>query len=116
MPKQLLTEEHCQEIVQRYNAGENSIELAKHYPVKDQQIRNILRKRGVKLKKRARPRYVDQHGYIYVRIDSSDEIGTAMLPKNSKYVHEHRLLMAKSLGRPLTRTETVHHIDGVRSK
>ncbi|MGZ8317494.1 MAG: HNH endonuclease [Telluria sp.] len=33
------------------------------------------------------------------------------MARQDGYVAEHRLLVAQAIGRPLTRTEVVHHID-----
>lgn len=52
-------------------------------------------------------------GYIGIRI-SSDDMMAGMIVR-SGYVLEHRLVMARHLGRPLLETESVHHINGVRT-
>jgi hypothetical protein len=46
-------------------------------------------------------------GYVFVRVYSDDPF-YEMANRNG-YVLEHRLVMAQHLGRPLTRSETVHH-------
>jgi len=53
-------------------------------------------------------------GYVFVIPPWDDRIGVAMRD-NRGYVAEHRLVMARALGRPLDRREHVHHINGDRA-
>lgn len=48
-------------------------------------------------------------GYVLVRSDDGKALG---VESKSGYSLEHRLAMARALGRPLGETETVHHING----
>lgn len=52
-------------------------------------------------------------GYIQVLVSPSDHF--ASMRSRSGYVLEHRLVMARALGRPLKPSETVHHINGDRA-
>ncbi len=54
---------------------------------------------------------VVQNGYVWVRVSPGDDLASRMTIGGG-YVQEHRLVVARSLGRPLTQDETVHHIDG----
>jgi uncharacterized protein YbaR (Trm112 family)/predicted RNA-binding Zn-ribbon protein involved in translation (DUF1610 family) len=47
------------------------------------------------------------HGYIQIRIKRDDPY--ACMAANGTFIAEHRYIMAKHLGRPLTRWELVHH-------
>jgi transposase-like protein len=49
-------------------------------------------------------------GYRNVWMPNDDPL--AAMAWKSGYVPEHRLVVARSLGRPLERSETVHHING----
>jgi hypothetical protein len=52
------------------------------------------------------------NGYIYVRVYADDP--NYDMANGAGCVMEHRLVMAKSLGRSLAANETVHHINGDR--
>lgn len=53
------------------------------------------------------------NGYVQVRIGADHPF--ASMGGANGFVLEHRLVMAEVLGRPLTRGENVHHINGIRA-
>ena len=55
-------------------------------------------------------RFVDTNGYVHIMVG----IGHPMARTNG-YAHEHRLVLAKELGRPLEKFEYAHHKNGVRN-
>ncbi len=58
-------------------------------------------------------RHISSGGYFWIRLHPSD-LFYPMVPK-SGYVLEHRLVIAKSLGRCLKPWEIVHHKNGVKT-
>jgi len=67
------------------------------------------------------PRWKDgikrTRGYTYVLIPKDDPLAVMATRgyKNNAVIAEHRLVVARSLGRPLTKYEVVHHINGVKN-
>lgn len=57
--------------------------------------------------------YVAKTGYVLTNV-RRDQIGVQMMNANG-YLHEHRLVMARSLGRPLSPREQVHHKNGIKT-
>ena len=53
-------------------------------------------------------RIVDKYGYVQIWMPNHPNA------KLAGYIHEHRLVMSNKIGRPLLRTENVHHINGIR--
>jgi len=64
-------------------------------------------------------RHHNTNGYVMVYLRADDKYypmvnRQGLIPGVSGYVMEHRLILAKSLGRCLTKREVVHHINGIK--
>lgn len=105
-----------------YAQGETMEALAGRFDVSRWTIRERLQENGIKLERRnqAGPQHfawrggrtVGKSGYVRVWVAPDDPL--ASMRNSDGYVLEHRLVMARALGRPLRRDESVHHLDGER--
>lgn len=65
-------------------------------------------------------RYLNVHGYWLINPDPADEIAMAMSwnkgrDGRSRAALEHRVVMARHLGRALLPGESVHHMNGIKT-
>jgi hypothetical protein len=106
--------------------------MAAELGVSHKAVNNALRRAGVRLRNRSEASYavaarrrargehlnwkggrqINADGYVLIWVDPADLLGT--MSSGRHYVLEHRLIMARHLGRPLSTRETVHHKNGVR--
>jgi len=107
--------------------------LGECYGVNAVTIRNILVRRGIDRRRRGNDRIgppklrfgrrmgsahhnwrggrmVGTSGYVLVLMDRTDPLYEPM-GLSTGYIQEHRLIMARHLGRPLGSNESVHHIN-----
>jgi hypothetical protein len=52
-------------------------------------------------------------GYIAIKLKPEDPL--ISMATKARYVLEHRLIMARHLGRPLLREESIHHKNGIKT-
>lgn len=117
------TDERLKYISEQYISGRSQQSIANELGVHQTAVSNRLRALGVlPVKPRASG---DQHGswrgglsfdgsgYISILVTLDDL--PYCTPNCNGRVLEHRLVMARALGRPLTRDETVHHVNGDRT-
>lgn len=119
--KTQFTKEQIADIARYYAAGVSQADVGLMFGVGQATISRVLREAGVKSKQHASgPLHgswnggisMNGDGYILESVPAADAF--ASMRNNSGYVPQHRLVMARHLGRPLYRHESVHHINGDR--
>lgn len=105
------------DIAEGYRAGMSMNQIAERYGTSLSTVAEALRRAGVSSRRRGGvwrggvTRAPD--GYLREAVMGSDPM--AVMRGKRSYVLQHRLVMARHLGRPLERHETVHHINGDRA-
>jgi len=117
------SDEQILDMVERAKSGESHSSIGRVYGTSQCKISRLLAAEGV-VSSRGRKRRGSDHGAWkggrvslgegYVAVWVSDDDQMAVMRNSMGYVLEHRLVMARSLGRPLGRDENVHHVNGVR--
>lgn len=110
-------------MVRMSNAGKSQTAIAEAFGSHQVIVSRVMRAAGHRIERRiARGeshgswkggRTVSGEGYALVKVDRDDPL----FPMAGRigYVLEHRLVMARHIGRPLLKNETVHHINGKRA-
>lgn len=122
-----LTSDQLKAIKKSYLEGMGTKALGDFYGVNDATIARALRTMGIALRPAGFQRGRDHHawiggrvqtsqGYVLSRVYEDDPLFCMAKKKaaGASYALEHRLVMARHLGRPLKDFETVHHRDGDR--
>jgi hypothetical protein len=117
-PIKVLDENISTEIINLYKDGLTQVEIAKKYNTSQKKISELLRFNNIDCGSRAKDKHhnwkggklITKAGYVYVQITKDSPYSSMAI--SSGYVLEHRLNMAKHIQRPLTKNESVHHING----
>lgn len=119
-PHKIITLADRDAVVVMYESGMTQAAIGQQLNIRRQTVLQILRSRKVLVRRDPRGedsrhwkggRYITSDGYYSVWIDRNDPF---FCMATEGRVREHRLVMARKLGRPLERHETVHHINGDR--
>lgn len=109
----VFTEEERLRIVELRAAGESMDDIARALRCSWASVKGALSEAGGLDRRPRKDRVIGAQGYMYVIVDDDDTVCAPMRGR-SRYVLEHRVVMARSLGRSLAPHETVHHINGDR--
>lgn len=109
------SEELLATIVKEYDEGASQQSLSKKYGVSAKVISSLLHSLAIDVRQGGPVKaysggYRNYMGYHMVQVP--DDSPFVEMRNTNKYTPEHRLVLAEHLGRPLTRAETVHHING----
>jgi hypothetical protein len=113
-----------QELIDSIASGATRHEIAGLFGVDVKTVNNWCNRLGIpkpsirdktmhRSHKWAGGRKVIQGGYIKVILPANHKY--LCMADSNRFVLEHRLVMAYRMGRPIDRSETVHHVNGNRS-
>lgn len=118
-----LSAELAANVVADWSAGMAKTTISAKWKISTHRIRRALDAAGLEHETRlmARDKHVNwkggrivvSGGYVRILVGWLDPL--SVMCDQHGYILEHRLVMARSLGRPLTKTETVHHKNGRRA-
>lgn len=108
-----ISKELTNSVIAAYRDLRSQTKVASKLGIGQTRVSRILRESGVTTDKRVVGSIRNVAGYVMTLI-SADQDAYRVMAQRQGYVMEHRLVMAKHLGRPLARHETVHHINGRR--
>lgn len=113
-----MSEVEVEQVRNLYRWGHSVRAIAQEMGYGKETVRQALLRLGVTLRPRERPgalnpfwkggSWVDRQGYVLVHVPKHP------FATSTGYVRAHRLVMEQHLGRYLTPTEVVHHLDGNR--
>ena len=116
------SDDDVSEIKRLFSAGWTQAGIAAKVGTSQNSISRVLRRNGVESRVKASGEKhgswkggvsKTQHGYLMRLVPPNHPM--ASMRTTTGYILEHRLVMAESIGRPLRKAETVHHINGDRT-
>lgn len=112
--RQPLAQAVVDEIVRLRKAGHGVVEIGKMLDIGYPRVRACLHEAGQPTWNTARRNpWTRRDGYVMQPLENDDPL--ISMANGRGYAPLHRLVLARSLGRPLSESETVHHINGDRS-
>ena len=107
----IYTDEQVAEIVRlRVEEEWTQQQIADEMGVRQATISQVLSQQGLPTQAHRRGVMLTGDGYVREGVDHTDPYFS--MANRAGYILQHRLVVARALDRPLTDTETVHHIDG----
>lgn len=120
----VLSSEEIQKILDLGQTDISQREIGERFGLSQSKVSQILSFHGVSKSRNWNPAKGERHaawkggihkapgGYVWERVEHDDPM--AAMRVASGYVLQHRLVMARHLGRPLEKHENVHHKNGIK--